>query len=108
MRQFFASAARSSMPTPPLERGGEPGMRDQRGVLVEHLLGRDARLGDEVGILHHAQQPQRRPRAGLRVAEHVALAAQLEVDLGELEAVERRRDGLDALARAGVPGAAPR
>ena len=48
-----------------------------------------ARCGDEIGILDDAQQPQRRSRAGLRVAEHVALAAQLEVDLGEREAVER-------------------
>ncbi len=36
--------------------------------------------------------------ARLHVPEHVALAAQLEVDLGEREAVEGRRDGVEPLA----------
>ena len=46
----------------------------------------------------HAQQPQARPAPGLRGAEHVALAALLEVEAGQLEAVEGGGDGVQPLA----------
>ena len=72
---------------------GEP------GVAGEHLGGELARVGDHVAVARDAEELQRRAAARLGGAEHVALLAQLEVDAGELEAVERRRDRLDPLAR---------
>src|SRR5699024_5693888 len=77
----------------------EPGMRVERGILVEDPLRKPARTLDERGVLDDAQQPERRPGPGLRAAQHVTLAPQLEVELGEFESVERGRDGVDPLPR---------
>ena len=64
---------------------------DQRGGLV---AGRD----DDVLVAQHGQHPQRRAAAGLGGAEHVALAALLEVEARELEAVQRAGHGVEPLA----------
>ena len=53
--------------------------------------------------LDDAQEPQRAPAAGLRRAEHVALAAQLEVDARELEPVGGRRERARGAARRRCP-----
>ncbi len=67
------------------------------GVVADQQ-GRDVSgLRDHFLVAQHVQQPQAGPAAGLGGAEHVALAALLEVDARELEAVVRRRDCIEPL-----------
>ena len=76
------------------------------GSRATSVAGGGAGVGDDVEVLRHPQQPQRGAAAGLGGAEDVALAALLEVELGQAEAVGRGGEGLDALQRPGVPGSA--
>ena len=77
---------------------------------LEGRVGGDevGRLGaggdDEVLVAQQRQQAQLAAAAGLRRAEHVALAALLDVEAGQLEAVGGGRDGVQPLAgrRAGL------
>ena len=87
-------------------------------VVVHEREGVLAGLHDQVLVAQQAQQPQLGAAAALAGAEHVALAALLEVEAGEGEPVGRRGDGLQALRRADParrsvisrqrPGASPR
>ena len=69
-------------------------MADERGVCTEHAFGALSGDGDEVGVGDDPQQPQRRSRARLGVAEHVALAALVAGDVS----------GIDRLWQAGGVG----
>ena len=67
-------------------------MRAELRVLVDDRLGHPARLAEQRHVVRVAQRGQ--PQVALPLlagAEHRALAAQLEVDLGQLEAVGRAR-----------------
>ena len=82
-------------------------------------VGVHPRLRDDLLVLEQGEQPQAGAAAGLQRAEHVALPAQLEVQLGQREAVggarRPRRGGSRAAVAAGIsvtsrhtPGADPR
>src|SRR5688572_15130055 len=77
---------------------GEGGMTAEVVVGDEHDRRSLARVGDEVRVADDAHELEARPPARLGVAEHVALLAQLEVDLSQLETVEGGCHGVDALA----------
>src|SRR5690606_10781316 len=51
----------------------------ERGAGSDHALGLGPRLGEDLDIARDPQQAQRGARTGLRGAEHVTLAAQLEI-----------------------------
>ena len=93
--------------------GGDQGghLRREQGMPVQLRIGRDQvgrlvpRRDDQVLVAQQRQQPQLRPAAGLRDAEHVTLAALLDVQAGELETVGRRRDRVEPLTRRRSGGA---
>src|SRR5690606_41829998 len=71
----------------------------EQAVLVDERARVPARLLDDRRVGEDAQQPQRAAAAGLGRAEDVALAALLEVHLGQLEAVGGGLEGPQAGAR---------
>ncbi len=59
---------------------------------------------DDFTMLEQRQEPQRDGAAGLAVSQHVSLAARLEIEIGELEAVERGRHRLQPFSHLGIFG----
>ena len=78
--------------------GGPGELRVGGQQRLRGLAGRDDRLL----VAQHPEVLQAGPEAGLRAPEDVALAALLEVDPAELEAVGGGGDGVEPLA--GVVG----
>src|SRR5687767_14645100 len=68
--------------------------------LVEHLLGGGARVHGELAMVISLERGDAQPwQATLDEAQHVTLAPQLPVLLGQLEPVLDRRDGLQPCLR---------
>src|SRR5665647_807251 len=65
------------------------------GVRADQVLRVSASLGDQVAVGGHAEEAERGPPARLDAAEHIALPAQFQVDLGQLEPVEAVAATLD-------------
>src|SRR5215216_2248983 len=63
-------------------------------LVLEQLVGALARSNEQLGVLWQAGDPEG-GKPALAGAEHVAGAAQLEVDLREAKAVALVRDGLE-------------
>ena len=105
-------------PGRPARRAGRAAFASSGSAATTTAAASCPRLADDVLVPQHPQQPQRRPAAGLRGAEHVALAPLLQVDAGQLEAVERARRPRPAAPATGrrrasvtsrhSPGAEPR
>src|SRR4051812_19657389 len=80
----------------------------QRGMGVEaRVLGHDGRRRgpgclDDVGVAGDREQTEGATSTGLLVAEHVALLAELEVEVGDPEPVERAGDRLEPRPTGGV------
>jgi hypothetical protein len=72
--------------------GGQPGVVGQAAIGLQQGGGLGAGGGDELLVLEQGQQPDARAGAGLGGTQDVTLAAGLEVEPGELEAVGGRRD----------------
>ena len=67
------------------------------GFCLVDALAEVARRLDDLEVLGQRQEPQRDGPAGLAEAQHISLAALLEVEVGELEAVERAGHRLEPL-----------
>ena len=76
---------------PPVERLANSRVLHESGVIIDDQRGRHTRVDDEVAVGGDPKQAQARLAARLVATQHVALAAQLEVDPTETRAPSHSR-----------------
>ena len=74
------------------DRSGELHLVVEPRIIREHLLSAGTGIRNHLRILDHTQQFKARFSAGLRIAQHIAGAAQLQIRLRDFGAIKRALD----------------